>query len=216
MCRCSRRWRNSCWPIISPGGHSSRRPATPARRPYVTKDGHVCALIYTDKHWKAFFEGAGRRDLYEANPQLIDFASRRRHFADVYRVVAEILSTKTTAEALALLERCDIPCAPMNSLEDLIDDPHLAAVGFFETKTHPTEGQIRYLGIPSRWNGDGLEIGRHAPRLGEHSVEVLKDAGIAAAAIEALLRSGATIDGALESGNEAALSRRIAGQSPMA
>ncbi len=186
-----------------------------ARRPYVTRDGHVCALIYTDRHWKAFFEGAGRSDLYEANPQLVDFASRRRHFADVYRVVAEILSTKTTAEALALLERCDIPCAPMNSIDDLIDDPHLAAVGFFETKTHPTEGQIRYLGIPSRWNGNGLEIGRHAPRLGEHSVEVLKDAGLAAAEIETLLRSGATIDGALKNSNEAAPSRRIAGQSPV-
>jgi len=187
-----------------------------ARRPYVTSDGHVCALVYTDKHWKAFFEGAGRLDLYEANPHLINFASRRRHFADVYRVVAEILSTKTTAEALTLLERCDIPCAPMNDLDALIDDPHLAAVGFFQTLTHPTEGQIRYLGVPSRWNGGGLDISRHAPRLGEHSIEVLKKAGIAAADIEALLQSGATVDGAPKSGAGAALSRRIAEKKPMA
>ncbi len=90
----------------------------------------------------------------------------------------------------------------MNDLDALIDDPHLDAVGFFQTHMHPTEGQMRYTGIPSRWNGTGLKITRHAPHLGEHSVAILKNAGIAAADIEALLQSGATVDGAPESGNQ--------------
>jgi hypothetical protein len=60
-----------------------------------------------------------------------------------------------------------------------------------------------------------LKVRRHAPLLGEHSVEILTAAGVAAADVEALLRGGATIDGALKNGNEPALSRRIAGQSPM-
>ena len=85
----------------------------------------------------------------------------------------------TTAEGLSLFERCDIPCAPMNDLDALIDDPHLAAVEFFQTRPHPTEGRIRYTGIPSRWNGSRLKITRHAPRLGEHSVAILADAGLA-------------------------------------
>jgi crotonobetainyl-CoA:carnitine CoA-transferase CaiB-like acyl-CoA transferase len=186
-----------------------------ARRPYMTSDGHVCALIYTNKHWKAFFEGAGRLDLYEANPHLIDFTSRRRHFADAYRVAAEVLRTRTTAEALALLESCDIPSAPMNSIDDLIADPHLAAVGFFHTKMHPTEGQIRYLGIPSRWNGTALQIDRHAPCLGEHSRAILEEAGLAAAEIDALLDGGASMGGAPETGGDAAPSGRIARKSPM-
>lgn len=198
------------------GNAGNPRLTKASRRPYETSDGHVCALVYTNKHWQAFFQGAGRLDLYEANPQLIDFASRRRHFADVYRLVAEVLRSRTTAEALALLERCDIPCAPMNSIDDLIEDPHLAAVGFFEQRTHASEGQIRYLGIPSRWDGNALKIERHAPRLGEHSRAILTEAGLSAAEIDALLKSGASVDGAPAGAEETAPPERIARKSPMA
>ena len=182
-----------------PNGEAGNpRLTSAARNPYSTRDGHVCALVYTDKHWKAFFEGLGRLDQYAANPRLAHFASRRRYYNDVQRIVADILRTMTTAEALALFERCDIPCAPMNDLDALIDDPHLAAVEFLQTLTHPTEGRIRYTGIPSRWNGAALKITRHAPRLGEHSVAILKEAGIPDDEIEALITSGATTDGKLK------------------
>jgi crotonobetainyl-CoA:carnitine CoA-transferase CaiB-like acyl-CoA transferase len=130
-------------------------------------------------------------------------------------IIADILRTLTTAEALALFERCDIPCAPLNDLDALIDDPHLAAVEFFQTRPHPTEGRIRYNGIPSRWNGAALKITRHAPRLGEHSVAVLKEAGIAAEDIAALVRSDATIDGAVTAEADASAPTPIAPNRPM-
>jgi crotonobetainyl-CoA:carnitine CoA-transferase CaiB-like acyl-CoA transferase len=180
-------------PPIGEAGYG--RLMTPNRRPYATGDGYVCALIYTDRHWRAFFEALGRRDEYLANPHLSDHAIRARHYNEVYGIVADILRTRTTAEWMALFERCDIPCAPMNDLDTLIDDPHLAAVEFFETKSHPTEGCIRYTGIPSRWNGAALKITRHAPHLGEHSVAILREAGIPTVEIDALLMSHATIDG---------------------
>jgi crotonobetainyl-CoA:carnitine CoA-transferase CaiB-like acyl-CoA transferase len=187
-------------PIGKPGYN---RLMTANRRPYATSDGYVCALIYTDKHWRNFFEAIGRADEYFANPRLSDYIARSRHYNEIYGMVADMLRTRTTAEWLALLERCDIPCAPMNDLDALIDDPHLAAVGFFQTLAHPTEGNIRYTGIPSRWNGAALKITRHAPRLGEHSVVILKAAGIAADDITALLQSGATVDGAIDAMAEA-------------
>ena len=93
-----------------------------------------CALVYTDKQWKAFFEGRGRLDLYAAYPHLMHFASRRHHYSEVQGIIADVLRTLTTVEALSLFERCDIPCAPMNDLDALIDDPHLAAVEFFQTE----------------------------------------------------------------------------------
>jgi crotonobetainyl-CoA:carnitine CoA-transferase CaiB-like acyl-CoA transferase len=179
-----------------PNGNAGNvRLTTAARRPFVTRDGYVCALIYTDKQWKAFFESAGRLEQYAAHSRFTDFRMRRRHYDEVWGIIATILQTFTTAEALTLLERADIPCGPMNTLDGLIDDPHLAAVGFFQTQTHPTEGQIRYTGIPSRWNGNGLKVTRHAPRLGEHSVAVLKEAGVSPDEIDTLLQGGATIDG---------------------
>jgi crotonobetainyl-CoA:carnitine CoA-transferase CaiB-like acyl-CoA transferase len=182
-------------PPIGEAGNS--RMITANRRPYATSDGYVCALIYTDRQWKSFFEGLGRLDQYAANSHLAKFASRRQHTDEVYDIITGILGTLTTAEALALFERCDIPCAPMNDLDALIDDPHLASVEFFQTKTHPTEGRIRYTGIPSRWNGTALKINRHAPRVGEHSLAILKEAGIPAEDIAALVASGATVDGVL-------------------
>ncbi len=197
------------------GEAGNPRLTSESRRPYATRDGHVCALVYTDKQWKAFFEGLGRLDQYAANSHLHDFAARRRHVNEVNGIIADILRTLTTAEALALFERCDIPCAPMNDLDALIDDPHLAAVEFFQTHPHPTEGRIRYNGIPSRWNGAALKITRHAPRLGEHSLAVLKEAGISAEEIAALLASGATIDGAVMAKVEASAPTPIAPNSAM-
>ena len=197
------------------GEAGNPRLISETRRPYATRDGHVCALVYTDKQWKAFFAGLGRLDQYAANSHLHDFASRRRHVNEVNGIIADILRTLTTAEALALFERCDIPCAPMNDLDALIDDPHLAAVEFFQTRPHPTEGRIRYNGIPSRWNGAALKITRHAPRLGEHSLAVLKEAGISAEEIAALLASGATIDGAVMADADASAPTSIAPNSAM-
>ena len=112
------------------GEAGNPRLISETRRPYATRDGHVCALVYTNKQWKAFFAGLGRLDQYAANSHLHDFASRRRHVNEVNGIIADILRTLTTAEALGLFERCDIPCAPMNDLDALIDDPHLAAVEF--------------------------------------------------------------------------------------
>ena len=197
------------------GEAGNPRLMSETRRPYATRDGHVCALVYTNKQWKAFFEGLGRLDQYAANSHLHDFASRRRHVNEVNGIIADILRTLTTAEALALFERCDIPCAPMNDLDALIDDPHLAAVEFFQTRPHPTEGRIRYNGIPSRWNGAALKITRHAPRLGEHSLAVLKEAGISTEEIAALLASGATIDGAVMADADASAPTSIAPNSAM-
>jgi len=197
------------------GEAGNPRLMSETRRPYATRDGHVCALVYTNKQWKAFFEGLGRLDQYAANSHLHDFASRRRHVNEVNGIIADILRTLTTAEALALFERCDIPCAPMNDLDALIDDPHLAAVEFFQTRPHPTEGRIRYNGIPSRWNGTALKITRHAPRLGEHSLAVLREAGISTEEIAALLTSGATIDGAIIADADASAPTPIALNSAM-
>jgi crotonobetainyl-CoA:carnitine CoA-transferase CaiB-like acyl-CoA transferase len=182
-------------PPTGAAGYS--RMLTPNRRPYPTSDGHVSVLIYTDRHWQAFFDAIGRSGEFRANPRLSDHATRARHYNEVYGMVADILLTRTTAEWMALFERCDIPCAPMNTLDDLIDDPHLAAVGFFQNAVHPTEGPMRYTGIPSRWNGEALTVTRHAPALGEHSREILAEAGLAAADIDALINSGATLDGAI-------------------
>ena len=166
------------------------RMLAPDRRPYQTKDGYVCALIYNDKQWKAYFEVLGKPEMFR-NERYSSQESRSRHYAEAYAFVAEQMKTRTTAEWIAALERADIPVQRMASLADIVADPHLAATGFFATREHPSEGRIRSMAVPSEWSESSPEYRRHAPRLGEHTREVLREAGFSDEKIDRLIESKA-------------------------
>jgi crotonobetainyl-CoA:carnitine CoA-transferase CaiB-like acyl-CoA transferase len=160
------------------------------RRPYETKDGHVCVLVYNDKQWRAFFELIGRPELF-ADPRYATPEARSRDFEGANALVAAEMKKRSTAEWLAALEGADIPVQRMNSLTDIVADPHLEAIGYFREVEHPTEGRIRAMAVPSEWSESVPEYRRHAPRLGEHTREVLREAGLTDTAIEDMLSSGA-------------------------
>jgi crotonobetainyl-CoA:carnitine CoA-transferase CaiB-like acyl-CoA transferase len=162
------------------------------RAPYATRDGHICALIYNDKQWRKFFELIGMAELFERDARFNTHANRARHIDALYAFVAEQLRTRDTAEWMRLFTAGDIPWMPMNSLDDLIDDPHLAAVGLLARRTHPSEGEIRTPVTPSRWSAAEPGIRFDAPRLGEHSAELLREAGYTDADIERLAATGVT------------------------
>jgi len=168
-----------------------RRILSPHRGPYRTRDGYICLLVYNDKQWKGFFEAVGRADEFAADPRFADQTARAERYDEIYGLVADILRSKTTAEWIEIFHRHDLPCGPMNDLETLTDDPHLEAVGFYRLRDHPSEGRVRYLGIPTRWSRSQPEIRSDAPRLGEHSVEILREAGFGDTEIRALFASGA-------------------------
>lgn len=163
------------------------------RRPFATKDGYICTLIYNDKQWKNFFALIGQPELFDNDPRFADLASRTRHINALYKLVAEILATRTAAEWLIALDRADIPVMPLHSVASLLDDPHLKAIGFFEMVDHPTEGRVRSMAVPSTWSKSQPQVTRFAPRLGEHSVEVLHEAGFADREIAAMLAEQATV-----------------------
>ncbi|HJS38971.1 MAG TPA: CoA transferase [Burkholderiales bacterium] len=167
-----------------------RRMLTKYRRPYETRDGYVCALIYNDKHWKAFFEMVGRADMV-ADPRFASAEGRSQNFDAVYGLVADEMHKRTTEEWLAALEAADIPVQRMNSLEDILRDPHLAAIGYFMPVEHPSEGRLLSMKVPSEWSETEPAYRRHAPRFGEHTREVLREAGYSDAQIDGLTKNGA-------------------------
>jgi crotonobetainyl-CoA:carnitine CoA-transferase CaiB-like acyl-CoA transferase len=160
------------------------------RRPYETKDGYVCVLVYNDKQWRAFFALIGKPELL-ADPRFATQEARSRDFEAAYKLVAAEMAKRTTNECIAMLERADIPVQRMNSLKDIVEDPHLAAIGYFRQIDHPSEGRIKSMAVPSEWSESKPEYRRHAPRLGEHTREVLREAGYEESAIETLIASGA-------------------------
>jgi crotonobetainyl-CoA:carnitine CoA-transferase CaiB-like acyl-CoA transferase len=177
-------------PPEGPAGYA--RSLTKERRPFVTADGYVCAVIYNDAQWRAFLRVVGDESRMDTDPRFRDLSARTVHAQAVYAMIGEEMRKRTTAEWLDLLGAADVPAAPMHTLESLARDPHLEATGFFSTVEHPTEGTIREMAIPGHWSEDGPRIRRHAPRLGEHSVEVLREAGLTREQIDGMLATRAT------------------------
>jgi crotonobetainyl-CoA:carnitine CoA-transferase CaiB-like acyl-CoA transferase len=169
------------------------RVTAPWRRPYKTKDGYLCMMAYTQAHWQKFWTLVGKPEMI-GDPRFDSIASRAKNVVAVYELAGQCIADKTTDEWLALLRELEIPAARMSSLEDLFTDPQLAASGFFKRATHPSEGEILYTDLPVRFGGASSTSERLQPRLGEHSFEVLREAGFSETEVEALARSGATID----------------------
>ena len=163
-----------------------------ARRPYATRDGFICVLVYNDKQWKSFCEAIGRPEMM-SDHRYSSQAARAKYIPEIYDALAELMRTRTTAEWTDLLERADIPVARMNSIADVVHDPHLAASGFFATENHPTEGKLLAPRTPTDWSASPPGVPEPAPRLGQHSAEVLREAGYTNDEITELARRGVTL-----------------------
>ena len=163
------------------------------RRPYKTKDGHLCMMAYTERHWRKFWPAVGKPELCD-DPRFSTIAARSHNVVALYELAGACLAERTTDEWIALLRGLEIPCAKMASLDDLLTDPQLTATGFFKHAHHPTEGDILYTDLPVRFSGSTSTEQRLQPRLGEHSFEVLREAGLSESEIKALAAAGAAVD----------------------
>ena len=162
------------------------------RKPYKTKDGYIAVLPYMNNHWQTFCEKAEREDLIE-DERFKDLSSRVKNIDDTYSETGKILATKTTQEWLDIFAQTKVPVIVVNSLEDLFHDPHLEAVDFWQSYEHPTEGQLKMPGFPSKFSKTPASIRKHAPKLGEHSKEILAEAGIDEKTIDKMVDSKATL-----------------------
>jgi crotonobetainyl-CoA:carnitine CoA-transferase CaiB-like acyl-CoA transferase len=174
-------------PPIGPSGYA--RTASQNRKPYATRDGHLSVVIYTDAQWQRFFELAGRSGL-TTDDRFKDIGARTRHIDELYGLVAEVMTRRTTADWLMALRRADIPVMPLRTVEELFDDPHLRETGFFRQVEHPSEGSLVQARFPLRFS-HGLDEVPPAPRLGQHTRSVLQEIGLTDAEIAELERTGA-------------------------
>ena len=174
------------------GGSGYPRQLVPQRRPYKTKDGYISVMPYINKHWENFFDMIGQPELMD-DPRFKDITARTEHIGEVYQILADALEEKTTGEWLPLLDEADIPVMPMHTMETVLEDPHLKATGFFKMVDHPTEGRLRTMAVPVSWSKTPPKPERQAPRLGEHSAEILREAGYDDDRIRALAVDGVII-----------------------
>ncbi len=150
------------------------RISSPARRPFPTADGHLAAVVYTDRDWSRFFAMIGRPELAD-EPRYATLHSRTQHLDELYAIVAETLASDTTAVWFERFRDAGIPAAPYNSVDDLFDDEHYRAVGLFEEVDHPTEGRLLQCVTPITIDGRRVGNDRPAPALGADTDALFDD-----------------------------------------
>jgi crotonobetainyl-CoA:carnitine CoA-transferase CaiB-like acyl-CoA transferase len=168
------------------------RVLAPWRRPYRTADGYVCMLAYTDAQWRRFWDEVGKPEMMQ-DARFVDMAARSRNIDEVYRLAGEQLASRNTADWIAVFDRLEIPAGPVNSLEQVMDDPHLDAIGFLKRMRHPTEGELVVPDVPVRFSESPGSVERLPPRLGEHGREILSEIGMRPDDIDRLAASGGVV-----------------------
>ncbi len=151
------------------------RTVAPNRKPYRTRDSYIAALVYNDKQWSAFM--AAVKPTW-ASDAFATLKQRAQQIDKVYELLADTFAERTTQEWLDLLRSLDIPAAPLRTPEELFDNPHLNAVGLFET-VETKHGPVRFPGVPTWFSRTPGRVAGPAPELGENTGEVLEEFGLA-------------------------------------
>lgn len=158
--------------------------------PSKTADGYISITANTDAQVFALMEEMGHAE-FRHDPRFNSVTARFANVQAYFALRAEGLRRRTTAHWIGVCRRLDIPAAPYHTLESLVEDPHLQAVGLLQEREHPSEGRLVDIAQPNRLSGGARTDWRPAPRLGEHTGEILREAGFSPAEVDALLGSGA-------------------------
>ena len=143
----------------------------PRRRPYPTKDSFIAIVPYNDRQWAKFFELGGRPGVFE-DPRFATYQERTKHTGELYALIEEVSATRTTAEWLDLLAEHDIPAMKYNRMADVLTDPHLTDIGFFEELEGPDIGKYRSMKHPVHYAGTPASNSAHPPMLDADGEEI--------------------------------------------
>lgn len=184
------------------GGHTYDPPRgetgyprlmSPFRHPYATSDGHLGVVVYTDRMWLSFFDLIGRPELAE-EPRFRTITGRTQHIDELYQLVESELTKHPSAYWIEALRAADIPVIEVRTLGDLLDDPHLREVGFFEPVDHPVAGPLRLAPYPATFSPTHPVALPPAPLLGQHTREVAQETSLSPTDVQTLLDEGVLVE----------------------
>jgi crotonobetainyl-CoA:carnitine CoA-transferase CaiB-like acyl-CoA transferase len=168
----------------------------PWARPVPTKDSYICISANTDAQAFAVFDAIGKPE-FKTDPRFCSVAARFKHVPEYFAARAEGLKQKTTAEWIEIFDKADVPAMQYHTLESLIQDPHLNDVGFFRKVDHPTEGRIVDMKMTNKSTAGARTDFMPAPKIGQQTVEILREAGYSEDQIQAMVTAGVAVDGRL-------------------
>ena len=171
------------------GPFGYERLLSPSRKPYETADGFICLMPYTDQNYEDFFRFIGQPELM-TDDRFATHNARVENTSDLYDLIGSAALQKTTDAWIEFCDERSIPAAPVLDLSTFDEDPHLSHVKLVQVLQHPSEGGYQYVRDPITYSENSTALRRHAPRLGEHSVELLRELGYTGDAISALIADG--------------------------
>ena len=158
-------------------GMAYTRSINPNRKPYPTKDGYIGLVPYSDAQWAQFFEIGGMPGVFE-DPRFATYEARTENVTELYALIEKVAATKTTQEWLDRLDAANIPAMRYNTVEDVLEDPHLRAVGFFLQREHPAAGTYRSMRHPVHFSETPASVRSDPRRLGEDTETILQSLGL--------------------------------------
>jgi crotonobetainyl-CoA:carnitine CoA-transferase CaiB-like acyl-CoA transferase len=158
-------------------------PKSTTLDPFKTKDGWLTIAPFTDAQSQRLAEAVGHAEWW---PETSDRDARAERGRNLMRSLAKLFQEKTTAEWLPVLEEADIPCGPVHNYETLLQDPEIVENESFAVYDHPTAGKVRTVNPGARFSETPARMWRMPPKLGEHTDEVLREAGIERSQLEEL------------------------------
>jgi len=156
---------------------------------YETQDGFMTVAVMTNKEWQGLTRALDHPEWLE-DPRFNSPAARDRHVNERLVMTQEVLRTGTTAQWMQRLEEHDVPCAPALTRSEVLNHPQIVASGTLIEMDHPVSGRLRQARPPARFERTPADVRSGAPRLGEHTDQILLEIGYTSRQIEVLRAAG--------------------------
>ena len=177
--------------VPQPTGTRHRR-STPYQA-YRTSDGYVTIGAANDRLWLRLL-GALERPEWETDPRFLTLPDRMAHIEELEAEIEAITRTRSTDEWIKIIDSVGVPCGPVLTFDETLSDPHVIARDMVAEVEHPIIGEMRTIGPPTKFSGLDFTVRSPAPWLGQHTAEILREAGVPDDEIDALFTDAVLFD----------------------
>lgn len=172
-----------------PARYGSAHPSIVPYQPFETSDGYIMIAVGNDRLWQQFCQAAGKPELADKEG-FATGAERVTNRQQVIETVGELMRNRPTGEWMELLREAGVPAGPINTIDEVMQDPHVQARGMVLDLEHPTAGEIKNVGNPAKLSETPAEYKSAPPLLGQNTDDVLLKLGYSAEEIATMHERG--------------------------